>query len=49
MLDELQIKTKIKAINQKGFMAYEYNPLHNYRITETQIDKENPSKSKIAG
>lgn len=49
MLDELQIKTKIKAINQKGFMAYEYNPLHNYRITETQIDKENPSKSRIAG
>lgn len=49
MLDELQIKTKIKAINQKGFMAYEYNPLHNYRITETDINTQDPSKSKIAG
>nr|DAR76544.1 MAG TPA: hypothetical protein [Caudoviricetes sp.] len=38
MLENLQIKTKIKAINQKGFMAYEYNPLHNYRITKTEVN-----------
>ena len=49
MLENLQIKTKIKAINQKGFMAYEYNPLHNYRITKTEVNQQNPSKSKIAG
>ena len=47
--NSINIKTKIKAINQKGFMAYEYNPLHNYRITETVIDNTNLSNSKIAG
>lgn len=30
-------------------MAYEYNPLHNYRITKTEINTNDPSKSKIAG
>nr|DAR62406.1 MAG TPA: hypothetical protein [Bacteriophage sp.] len=32
-MDAIKFNTKIKAINQEGFMAYEYNPLHNYRLT----------------
>lgn len=39
-MDAIKFNTKIKAINQEGFMAYEYNPLHNYRLTQTTYKKD---------
>ena len=33
-MNPITLYTKIKSLDQQGFMAYEYNPLHNYRLTK---------------
>ena len=38
---DIDLNYYLKTLQTEGFMAYEYNPLHNYRLTKTrQEDQE---------
>jgi hypothetical protein len=37
----ITIKPFLYQLSNKGYMAWEYNPFHNFRITDTKIATNN--------